>query len=240
MSIAEKLTAVAQNQQAVFDAGKRAEYHRFWDAFQMNGTLREYRNAFSSKGWNKDTFYPKYDIRSGNCGHATFFYFNIDREQFDLAQRLEECGVQYDSSESIYMDSTFYMACVTRLPVISAVSATQWGLRDTFSYSPVVTIDKLILRDDGTTKFSTPFNQCANLKNIVIEGVIGQNGFDMQHATQLTGASIESIINALSDTANGLTVTFSRQAVETAFGSTEAAEWTGLVGTKSNWTIKLV
>lgn len=68
MSIAEKLTTVAENQQKVYDAGKQAEYDRFWDVYQANGTRTNYYQAFQHDFWNDDNFHPKYPI---NCRGAS-------------------------------------------------------------------------------------------------------------------------------------------------------------------------
>jgi hypothetical protein len=69
-------------------------------------------------------------------------------------------------------------------------------------------------------------------------------------STSLSKESITSIINALSDSTSGFSVTFSKQAVDNAFGyviddyewfdGTNSAEWKALVATKPNWTINLV
>jgi hypothetical protein len=77
------------------------------------------------------------------------------------------------------------------------------------------------------------------LKNVIFEGTIGCD-FNMSIAPILSKASITNIIEHLSTTTSGLSVTLSKAAVETAFGSTTSAEWTSLIATKSNWTISLV
>jgi hypothetical protein len=91
-----------------------------------------------------------------------------------------------------------------------------------------------------TTYHNTVFFNCNALENLTIEGVIGQNGFDVRYSTKLSKASITSVINALSATTSGLTVTLSKTAVERAFGSTTSTEWSALVATKSNWNISLI
>ena len=63
MSIADKLTQIAENEQAVFDAGKKSEYDTFWDSYQENGNKVAYRLAFFGSGWNDTTFHPKYPIK---------------------------------------------------------------------------------------------------------------------------------------------------------------------------------
>lgn len=67
MSIAEKLVTATQNQQKVFDAGKKAEYDRFWDKFQDYGNRVQYSYAFSYDGWTDEIYNPKYAIRPTMC-----------------------------------------------------------------------------------------------------------------------------------------------------------------------------
>lgn len=64
---------------------------------------------------------------------------------------------------------------------------------------------------------------------------------------KLSKPSITSIINCLSTTTSGLTVTLSKTAVNNAFETSEGVadgstsqEWLNLVATKTNWTISLV
>jgi hypothetical protein len=99
-------------------------------------------------------------------------------------------------------------------------------------------------------KYSSTFKGCANLKNIVFEGVIGED-INFQWSTKLTEASIRSIITHLSDTASGKTLTLSKVAVDNAFmfsgdggdvpGTDESNPyWPQLRDSKPNWTITLV
>ena len=73
MNVADKLKHVAENMQKVYDAGKaaggytdgyeagrKAEYDRFWDLFQENGKRGHYAYAFYR--WTDEIFTPKYDI----------------------------------------------------------------------------------------------------------------------------------------------------------------------------------
>ena len=61
MSISDKLVTIAENEQKVFDAGKKAEYDAFWDAYQTNGNRRHYNHAFYDY-WDDITYNPKYPI----------------------------------------------------------------------------------------------------------------------------------------------------------------------------------
>lgn len=96
------------------------------------------------------------------------------------------------------------------------------------------TIPKLIVAEQNT--FDGAFQNCSRLVNITVEGTFGNN-IDFQWSTKLSKASITSIINCLSITTTGKTVTFSKAAKETAF---TADEWAALANTRPNWTITLV
>ena len=62
MSINEKMVTIAENEQKVFNAGKKAEYDRFWDICQDYGNRRHYTGAFGYQTWTDETFQPKYPI----------------------------------------------------------------------------------------------------------------------------------------------------------------------------------
>ena len=219
----------------VYEAGKKAEYDAFWDTFQLNGTRTDYANAFAGYGWAGKIFYPKYDMKP-TTAYMMFRYFDYthSRNSFDLAQRLEDLGIEMDFSNCSTFNYMFYAAQIKRIPTISVLNAT--GLTDTFAHSSCETIDKIILKSDGSNTFSGTFTSCSYLKNIVIEGVIGK-AFDIHWSTMLSNASITSIINALSTTTSGLTVSFSNKAVEAAFTEDE---WSTLIATKPKWTISRV
>lgn len=89
---------------------------------------------------------------------------------------------------------------------------------------------------DETSSYIETFVQCVSLEELTIAGTIGRNGFDVHWSTKLNKASITSIVNALSSTTSGLTVTLSKTAVNNAFTTDE---WNALIATKQNVTISL-
>lgn len=236
--------------------GMQTEYDRFWDAFQSNGELETYGYSFAYSKWNDKTFRPKYDIKPSS-GNYMFAYNNTTNTATngknviqDLADCLKKAGVVLDTSNTIYFQRPFYMGGgFTHIPAISFESCANL---DAVFYqcTNLHTIDKLILKADGTNVFLTadyerPFFNCSSLKNITVEGVIG-NSVSFQWCP-LTKASITNIINTLSSTITGQTLTLKLSAVNTAFetstgagdGST-SAEFAALVATKTNWTITMV
>ena len=81
MSIADKLTTVAENMPKVYEAGQQAEYDRFWDAYQENGNRTHYAYAFYR--WSDAVFSPKYDITMTGNAYCTFYsckFGNLEKE----------------------------------------------------------------------------------------------------------------------------------------------------------------
>lgn len=210
--------------------GKQAEYDAFWDDFQQNGTRNKYNYAFPCFG--EVAFKPKYDIIvTTECSHM--FYGN--EMTIDLQQRLDDLGIVMDFSKATNMNNVFAYAQFLRVGVIdlSGVSGT---INSTFyTFYRCHTIEKLILKDDGSQSFSTNFITGMNaLKNIVVEGTIGNNNWNLSMSTNLTHASLMSIINALKDF-SGTTETRS-----ITFGATNLAKLTDeeiAMATEKGWTL---
>lgn len=192
MSIAEKLTQIAENEQKVYDAGKQAEYDAFWDEYQANGSRKHYDTAFGGEGWTSENFKPKYDIKPT----AAMYMFRKTNIAGDLVEICENLGMSIDFSECVSMGEVFSNAFnITRVGVIDVRKAT--NVSNMFAWSNAKTIDKIIVTE------TTPMNYfpgaMPELENITIEGTIGQNGFNVQYSTKLTHDSLMSIINALQD-----------------------------------------
>lgn len=55
MNIADKLIAIAENEQKVYDAGKTAEYERFWENALSSKTNASFEYTFADSVWNDET-----------------------------------------------------------------------------------------------------------------------------------------------------------------------------------------
>lgn len=260
MTIAEKILQLKRDFDEVYEAGKaeggdttaayeqgvadgkQAEYDAFWDAYQNNGNRTDYSAAFSGIGWNSKTLIPKYDVVPKVAAQI----FARDSFGGDLAEHFERIGVRLDFSQATTIVEPFYMTGVTRVGVLDTRSTS--SLNSLFSYSgnKLKTVDCLILKDDGSQTFgNNSFINCTGLTNITVQGKIGRT-VNMQWAP-LSKASLTSVINALSTTTSGLSITLSKTAVNNAFATSEGAadgstssEWLNLIATRSNWTISLV
>ena len=204
MSIAEKLVTIAENEQRVYDAGvqagRQAERSITWDSFQTKGNRTNYQSFFdSSRGWDMYNFYPKYDIRPEGTASRMFFNWGGERhDYFDLAQRLEECGVVLDTSKATSLNNAFNSSHFSRIPTIDITGTvgTTDGAGAIFSnsWTWLETIDKIITNENVI--YNNSFGNCTGLKNLVIEGTIGQNGFNVSACKKLSKASLLSILNA--------------------------------------------
>ena len=263
-ALAEKGHTIAENERGVYNAGHNAgreegyregydegftngemtgkedEHFVIWSAIQLNGTRTNYDNGVLN--WNLEGVRPFYDIRPTSCA---YMFRGARGEPTDLAQVFDECGIVFDTSASTGFSWMFFTSNVTHLSVIDTTSAKV--LDCTFyGTTHLRKIDKLILKSDGSQTFTTPFYGASALEELTIEGTIGTAGFNTGYSTLLTKESITSVINALSTSTSGLTVTFSKTAVNKAFETSEGAndgsassEWAALIATKSNWNIAL-
>jgi hypothetical protein len=199
--------------EAAYESGKQdgiqSEYDRFWDEFQQNGNRVSYQYAFGGAGWTDKTFKPKYNmkpVRSDGMFHTSGL-------AGDLVEILETCGVAIDLSSCPTVSQTYvYAGAITRVGIQDTRASNSLNMMF-YACRKLNTIDRLILKEDGSQTVASVFANCEELENLVIEGKIGQNGFNVQWSTKLTRESLLSIAAALADktgdTSGTWTITFS-------------------------------
>ena len=238
-----------------YDAGKQAEYDAFWDGKQAGGGYKDYTSAFGGR-WSAEIFKPKYDIEPSYANYM--FYAN--GLNIDLVEHLEKIGRKLDFSKCKGQISCFTASKFTHLGNVSATG----GFASVFqNCKELVTIDEWGHAEGGdiTDTLTNTFASCEALENITIKGRIA-NTIYFHWSKKLTRASIESIVNALSDNVSGKTLQLSKVAVDEAFmvyngplpeedpngydnpdnwiiGSV-SGEWMELCYIHSNWTITLI
>jgi hypothetical protein len=230
MSIAEKLTTVAENVPKVYEAGQKSEYDRFWDNFQENGNRTVYGNAFGSI-WSGEIFKPKYDIRPTQA--YMMFHNNMARYIIidDFVQLCEDLGIVFDTSNCGNFQYAFSTLGTKRLGVLNLSKAT--SLNNLFySNYHIQTIDEII-SSESTPYNSTTFEGATSLTNIKFSGVIARD-LNFSKNTKLTVASINSAISCLKDlTGTGTTLTLT-------LGTTNLAKLSDsekAVATQKGWTL---
>lgn len=190
-AIADGLVVLGEKIQHLFDAGKRAEYDRFWDDYQNNGNRADYTNGFGGC-WTAENFKPKYDLKPITA-YMMFRYIKLGGA--DFVEYLNNIGRTLDFSNCSQMQYTFSGANIGRLGVID-ITQTKGQTTGLFNYSAHIhTIDLLKVAETNTDL--NIFESCSGLKNITIEGVIARNF--ITKSSPLTVESATSVINALKD-----------------------------------------
>lgn len=213
-TIAQKLEIIAENQQKLYESGRQAQYDDFWDKYQNNHNPTYCKNQYAGKGWNYDTFYPKYDIKP-KVGQSMFQEFG--GTQFSLTERLNECGVTLDTSQCTSFNYMFYGTPFTEVPHIDTRSAS--SLPQIYQISRNIKKASMTLKDDGSQSWTNAFGECNALEDFTItSGTIGKNGFDIHWSTKLSKASLISILNAcnIDVTASPVTITLPSKCIDGA------------------------
>lgn len=237
MSIAEKLTTIAENEQRVFDAGKTAEWNELWDGLQDYGnrtvyTFFCYKNAFII---DKDTnprynFKPKYDLKPVNAQNM-FQSFNTSASMgiayksvmVDLTQWLDDLGVTLDTSNCTNAQYMFYNCHgFSRIPFLDFSNCTganslAYFLSETWT---IQTIDG-IKSSENTAWDSRSFGPANNVSHCIFSGVIAKS-FSLSN-TKLDHESLMSVLNTLKNL-NGTGTTLTLTLNATLIAKLEATE----------------
>ena len=241
----------------VFEAGIRAT----WEALQAGGTKTDIvgQHVFFGANFSKKTYKPICDIRPASA----YLYYNncpndvtilLTEGQVIMKELEEEQGMVHDFSGCASFAKAFTQGLFSELNVIDMSKATDTQLAFYGGYLSgsvekvplkLKRIERLIF-SEITTFAANMFSYNSRLEYIGFEGVIAQGGLDVSSCVILDKESHIKLVNILSDTTSGLSVTVSDVAVNKAFETSagendgsSSAEWTALINSKPNWTIKL-
>ena len=212
MSIADKLTTIAENEQKVYDAGAKSEHDKFWDAFQENGKRVSYSNVFleAIRYWSKESFKPKYNIAPKGSIYSMFYirdhgYVPTVYPKIEMDKLEDELGIKFDFSNATDFSYAFADGGFWRtLNVIDISKATNTSYAFYGGYTSglgeyrLARINELIV-SENTPFDSSTFGYQNELTKLIVSGTIAKNGFNVQHSERLNYASLVSIKNALAD-----------------------------------------
>lgn len=235
MSIADKLTTIAENEQKVFEAGKQAEYDSFWDFVTQNGTRTIYRYAFAGASWNAETFTLNRPIRVGagiTTAQGMFWAFNSPMKSGELPEAVDftKFSKLIDFSSVTNAPNMFEDARIVNL---TADLKNVTNLNRAFASSVGGDIDGLTLRvTEKCTSYSGTFSGASNLTTLIFtdDSVIAA-AMNLSACTKLTYESLMSVINALATVSSAITLTL---------GSSNLAKLTDAekaIATQKGWTI---
>lgn len=246
MTTEEKLIKVAENEAIVKDAVEQLDlclkggkvdgkswYDAFWDGFQDNGARSNYSQAFAY-AWNDESFKPKYDIKCTGAYATNQIFFQT--KIVDLVGCLKKANVKFDTTKATVIQGIFDRANkLINTPPIDAINCT--SMQQTYSAAQNVKNIEIDNIQENCT-FDRTFDKMYELRDVVlINCTIGKNGISFRWSTKLTADSLKSIINALSTTTTGLTITLPTTAqanYEAVYGN---GSWNVLTAKRSNWTI---
>ncbi len=231
---ADAMLDVTYRQSTGIQVGKQAEYDAFWGAYQSNGQPKPYTNAFGSM-WTTELFKPKYDI----CPTSGYmmFYNNIGKAIVidDFVEFCKERGIVFDLSRCTTLMYGLGQLKTKRHGVLD-FSSCKSALYMFYANNTVETIEEMIFSEINDFSNNSTFADATKLANInKVSGILAKS-IHFQNCP-LTKNSITNIVNVLSPTVTGQTVTFNKAAKEAAFTNDE---WAALIATKPNWTFSLV
>lgn len=217
-----------------YEKGKQAEYDAFWDAFQSSGTRTYYADAF--RGATFEYIRPKHKITPKDKGGASRIFYDCKFLKKAEAAYIDFSQIPRGSHISETYYNTFTM-CYALEEVEDIGFVPTFGYGSTFNVC--TSLKKIaVIRADADTQFlNDTFGKCIALEEITFEGEIGSD-INFQWSTKLTRASIENIINHLSDNVSGNKLALSKAATENAFPVWD--DWGALVMAHPNWTLELV
>lgn len=245
MSIAEKLTVVAENEQKVFDAG----YNRGFPEGYKEGEEIGYTNGSDAGyiiGYEEGYQYGKeagvndsvrWDVIQdyGNrlYYNNAFAYWNMSTlmpkytiaptstffmSAFQGCISLEYINWEmFDLSNCGSFNKTFNSCYkLISIDIDLAPTLSNANVWD-YAFSGCRALTKIQkITAQATHAWTGAFNRCDALTDITFDGVIA-NSINFQHSPLLSYDSIQSIIRALSTTATGNTITLSKTAVNNAY-----------------------
>ncbi len=182
MSIAEKLTTIAENEQKVYLSGCGKGRLDAWNKITNNNKRGYYTYAY--RNMPDGSFDPPFAVKPQNSAEGMFHGSGIKKITTE----------QLDTSECGYFPYIFQNSSIEELGVIDlSKNANNTGV---FATASLHTIEKLILSDSGSD-LKDAFAYAYGLINIEIEGKISKTVIFV--SSKLTYKSLASIIDALFD-----------------------------------------
>lgn len=195
----------------VYEAGKQAEYDKFWDNLQQNGNRRNYWGAFSGAGWNDEIFKPKYPL--DNLADATYLFY---RTGITIAPAF--------SITSTSLASAFARATALRWVEGITISKEVLGTGNLFIEASSLVHCPIAKTGDGAIVASVDASACPFDKETITSWINALS-------TTKTGQTL---------TLNLAAVNKAFETSEGANNGSTSMEWLDLESSKPNWTISLV
>ena len=240
MSIAEKLTAIAENEQKVYDAGKQAERAITWGILQNYGEELDYGYAFSNGRFTDENYNPLYPIlcKANSNSSGQYMFYNAKDITSTKVPIIANCNVA----------ARMFYGCTKLVEIV------ELGVHEALTYTQ--TLDRCSslerINITGVIGQSISFADCKKLNKASIRSV-------MEHLSTAGGYTVtlseEAVRNAFSEvilsnrtagteTINGLTIVTAEDGSVTLNGTAKEDvrirfDFSAVAGQDEIWNIKL-
>ncbi len=228
MSIAEQVTQLKADIDAVYEAGKNA------NPFYYASTLT---NAFRAVEFPESyDFVVRLKTASANSQYIFYNATNIKSAKLIADDKSVAVSLSYAFDNVLSLETVDLTEYSTKLSDGQYMCFKAIGLKSIYGAFDLT---------ECTGMFQA-FHTCTSLEDIeFVPGTIGVN-LSFAWSDRLSRASILSVLDGLSDDVSGFTLTLSLDAVNAAFETSRGAgngadsdEWSALAGSHANWTIAL-
>ena len=246
MTIGEKLTQIAENAPKVYQAG----YEK--GKSEGGGGVGDYNQGYA------DGAFPmtKMQLQQSNFKDIEFpqgFELSLNvRKIANLTSTFQKCTGVKSIKIVAEEPNTVVAPYAFRETSAEIIDISGWNTKMSaalYSFYNAKSLKSVIGALDFSECTATPtswLDQCNSLVDMEFVKETIKVSLNFNPCTKLSKASITSAVNGLNGSVADKVVTFSLTAVNKAFETSEgandgsaSAEWTSLVGTKTNWTISL-
>lgn len=190
MSIADKLTTIAENEQKVYDAGN----NHMLNVLTFNQTRVSYDYLCNRGNWDNVIYPEGYKIKPSSTRYMFYDYKGtFIPDIFDFSDMRTDA---YDAYHSHMFD---WAGRVEVMPDLNIPAIHNYY----YVFSNMSRLKEIkIIRCVSTTLFQNTFTGSAKLESITFEGVIG-NSLDLSMCPLLTVETLRNIIDCLDTKASG-------------------------------------
>ena len=162
MSIAEKLTTIAENQQKVYDKGRQSGNKEVWGALQNYGNPHTYYYAFCYDRLDDSSYNPQYDIVCANTNTAAMSIFYSNKSITDTKVPI----YVYKNAQAIFCDA----ANLKRIALLIPTQDTTWNN----AFSGAYALEDITM--GGTIGQNISFSACTKLTHDSLMSIIEHLG----------------------------------------------------------------
>jgi hypothetical protein len=209
------------------EVGREAERSEFWDKLTQNNTRIKYNYPFVE--WTDEMYKPPYTLKP-HSANQMYCRTRMVEGVYNNPPDLSQCRF----ADQMFFDNT----TITKIPLLDLHYLYNTPVQ--MLSGPIQWIEGVILNDAATLGGMFNF---ATLKHVIFLFEAKKN-ITLAKCVDLDKESIDSVMDSLSTTTEGLSVTFSIKAVNKAYETSEGAndgstseEWKSKVEAKPNWTI---